>query len=129
MQSCPFKKAKCHTCQQVGHLAIICQNASGKHYTRYIGVENSDNNREGPLGICAVTKGHTIGQNNPKYMVTVCLTGQQVSMERDTRVVVSVTSEEMYKRHLSSYPLCYHTSEARGCPWVQEIPSSALRHA
>ena len=46
-----------------------------------------------------------MGQFTPKYTVQVQIAGQSMKMELDTEAVVSVISEEWYRRYLCQYPL------------------------
>ena len=83
-RTCPFRKAKCYGCNRIGHLHKMCRNAN----THFVGEEGSELCDDNALGI---------------HHITECGYGE--GMELDTCAVVSVTSECLYREHLTHYAL------------------------
>lgn len=78
---CPFKNAKCYSCQQVGHISKVCRNKSkgnGNYHNKPKSSENSNTNYSDEY----IYNSH--GPKPKPFVTNMLVNGCQVSFEVDT---------------------------------------------
>ena len=104
---CRYKKYRCKKCKQVGHLKVMCKNA-----TKYVSQEDPNDDQEDYYG-------HATGTNDPfglfqvtsgkiKYKPIIAnlnVAGETISMEVDTGASMTIIPESLFNDKLSEIKL------------------------
>lgn len=92
--SCRFKKAKCHNCQKIGHIAKACRS------TQVHAVEEMDTEEN----LYAVNV-YAVNKPKPEYTVDIQVQGKPITFVVDTASGVTVVSEHLFNSLFPSITL------------------------
>ena len=99
---CPFKTAKCHNCDKIGHIQPVCRLPRKRHQQRppktpgrsRVAMVTTEVESEEDSDLAL---NHIRAEPGKPYLVDISLNGKQTSMELDTGASLSLMSETKFK--------------------------------